>query len=189
MERTEAELIQQAQAGDREAFGVLVKRYAARAIGAATLMLRNEADALDASQDAFVKAWRNIGRFQGRSGFYTWYSAILRNACLDRIRRRKRRETVELPDEHPDPDTATDPVQLADRNEQTERLWTAIQQLSTKHRDVIVLNHIQGLKYREIAEMLEIPIGTLMSRLHAARKALRERIARNEKCPATSTRI
>ena len=173
MDESEAALIRQCQAGDRDAFGQLVKSCAGRAIGAAYLLLGNHEDALDASQDAFVRAWRNIKRFDGRSRFYTWYSTVLRNVCISRLRRRKRR-TVEMAAEPAGPTEQSDPSLLAERNERTEKLWQAILRLGLKHREIIVMNHFQHLSYKEIAAALEVPIGTVMSRLHNARKALRD---------------
>jgi len=172
MDSSEAALIRQCQAGDKEAFGRLVKCFAGRAVGAAYVLLGNRDDALEASQDAFVRAWRNIRRFDGRSKFYTWYSTVLRNVCISRLRR-KRHRTVELAIEPPGESDHTDPSILAERNERTEHLWQAIRRLPLKHREIIVMNHFQHLPYKDIAKALGIPIGTVMSRLHNARKTLR----------------
>jgi RNA polymerase sigma-70 factor (ECF subfamily) len=173
MDTSENALIRQCQAGDKEAFGQLVKLCAGRAIGAAYLLLGNRDDAMEASQDAFVRAWRNIKRFDGRSRFYTWYSAVLRNVCISRLRR-KRHPTVELAVEPAGKAEQTDPSILAERNERTERIWQAICRLPLKHREIIVMSHFQHMPYKAIAEALGIPIGTVMSRLHNARKALRD---------------
>jgi RNA polymerase sigma-70 factor, ECF subfamily len=169
----EEAVIRRCQAGDREAFGQLVRLYAGRAIGAACALLGNREDALDASQDAFVQAWRNIGRFDGRSRFYTWYSTVLRNVCISRLRRR-RPAAAELTAEPAGPAEQTDPSILAERNERTRRLWGAILRLPLKHREVVVMSHFQHMPYKDIAESLGVPIGTVMSRLHNARKALRD---------------
>lgn len=172
MEEMEAALVRQCQAGDKDAFGRLVTHFAGRAIGAAYALLGNREDAMDASQDAFVRAWRNIGRFDGRSRFYTWYSSVLRNVCISRLRRRKH-PTVELVLEPAGPAEQTDPSILAERNERTLRLWKAILQLPLKHREILVMSHFQHMAYKDIAAALSVPIGTVMSRLHNARKALR----------------
>ena len=178
MDESDATLLSRCQAGDRRAFGVLVKRYAGRAIGSAYALLRNHADALDVSQDAFVRAWRSIRRFEGRSGFYTWYSTILRNLCLDHIKRRRRRRESALPQGEPaGPAAGPGPSLLAEQNERAERVWQAVLELPIKHREVIVMHHFQEMSYREIAAALAIPIGTVMSRLHSARKVLRESLA------------
>ena len=143
-------------------------------------MLGNHNDALDASQDAFIRAWRNIRRFEGGASFYTWYSVILRNVCMDQLRRRKKGKHVELPDEHPAAQIKSDPVLLAENNEQTEQVWNAMLELPIKQKDIIIMSHFQGMSYKQIARHLNIPIGTVMSRLHNARKALRDRLAGTE---------
>ena len=173
MDSSEDALIRQCQAGDKEAFGRLVKLCAGRAIGAAYVLLGNRDDAMEASQDAFVRAWRNIKRFDGRSKFYTWYSKVLRNVCISRLRR-KRHPTVQMAVEPAGKAEHTDPSILAERNERTDRIWKAICQLPLKHREIIVMNHFQHMPYKQMAEALGIPIGTVMSRLHNARKALRD---------------
>jgi len=176
VEEPEASLIARCQAGDREAFGVVVKRYAGAATGAAALLLGSHEEALDASQEAFVRAWRHIRRFDRNAPFYPWFAAILRNVCISRLRRDARRRTVELTDGHADDLDGTDPVLLAERNERRDRVWRAIQAISDQHREVLVMSHFQGLSYRQMAEALGIPIGTVMSRLHGARQALRKEL-------------
>jgi len=172
MDEAEGALIRQCQAGDKDAFGRLVKQCAGRAIGAAYMLLGNRDDAMEASQDAFIRAWRNIRRFNGRSKFYTWYSAVLRNVCLSRLRKR-RHPTGEILVEPPGEAERDDPSILAERNERTDLVRKAILRLPLKHREIIVMSHFQHMSYKEIAEALAIPIGTVMSRLHNARKALR----------------
>ena len=169
-------LVSRSRAGDSDAFGVLVRQYAGRAIGTASLMLGSHDDAQDASQEAFARAWRKMDRFRGDSAFYTWFSRILRNVCIDRIRRRAKRRHASLDDTPDVADTADDPIALADKSEQSQQLWRAIRQLPDAQRDIIILSHFQEFSYKEIAETLEIPIGTVMSRLHGARKALRAKL-------------
>jgi len=173
MDTSEDALIRQCQAGDKDAFGRLVKGCAGRAIGAAYVLLGNRDDAMEASQDAFVRAWRNIRRFDGRSRFYTWYSKVLRNVCISRLRR-KRHPTVQMAVEPAGTAEHSDPSILAERNERAERIWQALRQLPLKHREILVMSHFQHMAYKDIAEALGIPIGTVMSRLHNARKALRD---------------
>ena len=177
MDQAEDALICRCQAGDKEAFGVLVKRYAGRAIGAACLLLGNRADALDASQDAFIRAWRNIQRFSGEARFYTWYSAILRNACISQLRRHRRRKAEQLADDHLQPHPQSDPGMLAERNERAERVWQAVLDLPMKHREVVVMKHFQHMSYRQMADSLSVPVGTVTSRLHNARQTLRAKLA------------
>ena len=177
MDEPETALLERCQAGERDAFGPIVKRYAAPASGAAYLLLGCYDEAVDASQEAFVRAWRHIKRFDTARPFYPWYSRILRNVCMSRLRRRARRRTVELSDAQADTDGDSDPVLLAERSERSRRLWRAIRALALHHREIIVMNHFQGMSYKEMAEALGVPIGTVMSRLHNARHALRERLA------------
>jgi RNA polymerase sigma-70 factor (ECF subfamily) len=177
MEENETTLIQRCQAGDKDAFGGIVRKYAALATGTAYAMLGCREDARDASQEAFVRAWRHIRRFRAGTSFRAWYGRILRNVCISRLRRRARRRTVALTDGHADGGSDADPTLLAVRTERSEHLWQAIRQLPIHHREVIVLNHFNGMAYKDIAEALGIPIGTVMSRLHNARQALREKLA------------
>jgi len=175
MEPADDDLIRQCKAGDTEAFGRLVRRYAGRATQVALGLVGDHADAMDVSQEAFVRAWRHIQKFRGESNFFTWYTSILRNVALTWLRRRLAHADVDLMDASAVPDGGIDPAVLAERSEQAERLWEAVLRLPTRHREMIVLSHFEQLSYREIAQVLEIPVGTVMSRLHAARKALRGR--------------
>jgi len=174
VDHSEDALISRCQSGDTDAFGVLAKKYAGRAIGTASMFLGCHHDAHDASQEAFVRAWRGIKKFNSRSSFYTWYSTILRNVCISRLRKKSNKAGVELHENLPGEASRFDPSLLAERNERTERLWRAIMKLPDIHREIIVMSHFQHLSYKEIAELLEIPIGTIASRLHSARKALRK---------------
>ncbi|HET6441179.1 MAG TPA: sigma-70 family RNA polymerase sigma factor [Phycisphaerae bacterium] len=179
MDETEAALIERCQGGDQDAFGGIVRKYAGAASGAAYLMLGCREEALDASQEAFVRAWRHIRRFQPGTRFYPWYARILRNVCISRLRSRSRRRTVALAADPPARSDA-DPEILVERSERERRVWQAIFALPLAHREIISLAHFQGLSYKEMAEALGIPIGTVMSRLHAARRALRTKLAGEE---------
>jgi len=180
VEESEVKLIRRCQTGDKDAFGAIVKRYAGAARGAAVLILGSYEDALDASQEAFVRAWRHIRTFDTEAPFYPWYAAILRNVCISKMRRRSGRRTVELVDGQARSSADSDPILLAERNERRDRIWRAIQALSPPHREIIVMNHFQGLSYKEIAAALDIPIGTVMSRLHAARQVLKSSLSDEE---------
>ncbi len=162
--------------GETEAFGILVRHYMKRAFYTALAFVGDPDDALDISQDAFVRAFRAIRNFRPEINFFTWYYTILRNLCLNHIRnRRKREQTViqgaeigTIPDREPDPSV------LAEENELNRILWRAMIALDPHHREIIILKDLQELSYREIAEMLGIPQGTVMSRLYHARKNLRK---------------
>ncbi len=169
--QAERQTILQCQKGSRDAFGEIVNRYMRRAYGAALAILGNRDDALDVSQEAFVKAYRAIRRFDARRPFYPWFYRILRNACFDWLRRRRNRPRpgllMDIPDDRFRPDT------LVDKDEIREVVWEGIGKLAEKDREIIVLRHFQHMSYREIAAALDIPEGTVMSRLFTARKRLR----------------
>lgn len=174
----EKALIAAAKRGDKAAFGILVKAYQRQAYGAAFSFVGNRDDALDLAQDAFVRAYRAIKRFDTSLPFYPWYHRILRNVCLNYLRRRNRRKetsldhlmTVGFDAEHngllPD-----DKAHLRDLKREIKQ---GMAQLSPEHREVIYLRHFQDLSYSEIAQCLDIPPGTVMSRLHGARKNLKK---------------
>lgn len=145
-------------------FTPVVFRYAMRTLG-------NEEDARDAAQDTMVKVLRNLERYEDRWRFITWVLSIARNTCIDEFRRRKRLVDIDAPDI---PDTAAGPQELSSRKERAERLHEALQTLPPLYRDVLVLYHFEHLKYKEIADMLGIPIGTVMNRIFRARRKLRE---------------
>jgi len=181
------ELVQRARGGDREAFRQLVERYQ-RKVGALALgMLRNQDDALDVVQETFTKAYQSLDRFKGDSSFYTWVYRIASNLCIDHQRRESR--ATHLPYEHDDrtPGTIGEGTLLDDtprdqpfdrtRDAQLgERLRTAIAELTPEHRAVILLREVDGLSYEEISQVLQCPKGTVMSRLHYARRQLQARL-------------
>jgi len=177
----DGEAVQRARNGDHEAFRVLVERYQGRAYRLALRVLRNEDHARDAVQDAFIKAYGSLDRFEGRSSFYTWLYRIVMNLCLDRKRRDRSDREVEWSDDVATgleedavagggaaPDVATERKQLG------AILSEAIEQLPEDARRTIQLREIDGLSYKEISAALGIPKGTVMSRLHYARKRLQE---------------
>ncbi len=181
----DAEAVERARKGDHAAFRVLVERYEGRAFRLAVRVLRDEEQARDAVQDAFIKVYTSLDRFEGRSGFYTWLYRIVMNQCLDRKRRDKSDREVEWQDEiesQPadgalpplgDPAPGGPEVQVG-RLELRRLVATAIDSLPEDARRTIQLREIDGLSYKEIAEALGIPKGTVMSRLHYARRRLQE---------------
>lgn len=172
--------IQAALDGDRQAFAALVERYQERVYGICYGILQNRDDAWDAAQEAFVKVYRNLHRFDGDSAFYTWLYRITHNLSIDHYRAKRRRRAVDLEDhrgaeqalaEHR-PQLSGDPEHNRARRELHEVLHRAMDQLSDKHRAIIVLREVEGLSYEELAEVLGIQKGTVMSRLFHARKNL-----------------
>ena len=163
--------------GQREAFGILVKRYMKRAIYTALALVGNPDDALDLSQDTIIRAFRSIEAFRPNMKFYTWYYTILRNLCINHLRNKQKRPTAltEIKDLARLPDRDSDPSVLAEENELNSILWTSINSLDPPVREIIILKDFQRLTYREIADVLNVPMGTVMSRLYYARKRLREK--------------
>ena len=187
MASTDWDLVQQARRGDREAFRTLVERYQHKVTALATGMLRNRDDALDVVQDTFTKAYQSLDRFKGESSFYTWLYRITLNQCIDHQRRTARMpsapiESAETPEESPTINAARDdaerddPMQRVHEAEVGQRIRQAISELTPEHRAVILLREVEGLSYEEISRALECPKGTVMSRLHYARRQLQARL-------------
>jgi RNA polymerase sigma-70 factor (ECF subfamily) len=179
-EGDEAELIRRCQAGDVAAFEPLVEKYRARVWRLANQVLRDREEALDCTQEAFVRAYQSLSRFRGQSAFYTWLFRITLNLATDRLRARGARARAfgaeRIPEEEWErsaPDPAERPDASALGAERRERIRRALDSLPVKARAIIMLSDIEGLSYREIAEVLDCPIGTVMSRLHNARRRLR----------------
>ena len=164
------ELTRRSQAGDTEAFGTLVTKYHGKILTVVYGMVRNEHDASDLAQEGFVKAWQSIHRFKGRSSFYTWLYSITMNVTIESIRQKGRREEVELNEAIPS--SLPDPRVSCQRSEIRELVHAALTELSPEHREVLVLKELDGLQYHEIAEVLNLSIGTVMSRVFYARKRL-----------------
>ena len=159
-------LVRAAQDGDVDAFGELVGRHQAAMFRLALRMLGSHADAQDVVQDAFVKAWRSLGRFRGQSAFSTWMYRITTNGCLDAIA--ARRPTAELPEERTS--GGDDVARTAERHERVALLLAAIGQLPGDQRAALVLRDVQGLSYQEVADVLEIQLSTAKTRVHRARR-------------------
>jgi RNA polymerase sigma-70 factor, ECF subfamily len=164
------ELARRSQAGDTEAFGELVTKYRAKIFTMVYRMVCNENDAWDLAQEGFLKAWRSIQQFQGKSSFYTWLYSLTVNLTIDSLRRKGRRVEVELDDAIPS--SLPSPRANYHRNEIRQHINAALAQLSPKHRAVIILKEIEDLQYQEIAKILNLSIGTVMSRLFYGRKKL-----------------
>ena len=159
---------------------MLVERYQGRAFGLALRVLRDEEQARDVVQDAFLKAYGALDRFEGRSSFYTWLHRIVMNLCLDRKRRERSSRRVEWSEEvereiEADPETpeTPEPALALERAELRAQLAQAIAVLPEDARRTLELREIEGLSYQEIAECLGVPKGTVMSRLHYARRRVR----------------
>jgi RNA polymerase sigma-70 factor (ECF subfamily) len=184
LKTTDLNLVKRIRNGDKEAFHDLVIRYQRKVFSIAYGMVHNREDAKDLTQDAFLKAYRNLERFEGSSSFYTWLYRITVNVCIDHIRKMKKHMTVDYdenmlrdgPVEGADnirPRTLDgDPVRNLARKELLEKIGEALEKLSPIHKTAILLREVQGLSYSEMAEVMEVSKGTVMSRLHHARKNL-----------------
>jgi RNA polymerase sigma-70 factor (ECF subfamily) len=184
------DLVQRVQAGDSTAFRALYDKYHRRAFAVAMGVVKNEDDALDAVQNAFVKVHKNIHKFQGSSSFYTWLYRIVMNVSIDHVRRTSRRKTLDFDERalHEESEIAGDgallprvtdanPGKAALRRELGSAIQAALAELPEHHRAVIVLREIEGMSYEEMAEALEVPKGTIMSRLFHARKKMQVALA------------
>jgi RNA polymerase sigma-70 factor (ECF subfamily) len=175
---TERELILRAQAGESAAFGELVARYMHRCYYAALGLVGSPEDALELSQEAFARAFRARHKIDPDLPFYTWLYQILRRLCFNFTRdRRLHRQKLEGAQSWLVADAGwragrENPLESAVREETRQRVREAIEGLPARDREVLVLKEFEGLRYREIAELLGIPIGTVMSRLYAARRRL-----------------
>ncbi len=171
-------LVRRVRAGDTPAFGKLVERYMRRAYYAALGLVGSHEDALDLSQEAFVRAYEARHRIDPELPFFTWLYQILRRLCFnfvrDRgLRRRKLEGAAEwLAQEASQRIDEPDPQRGAELSELRQRLRRGIEALPDREREVLVLKEFEGLRYREIAELVGIPIGTVMSRLYTARRNL-----------------
>lgn len=171
----EADLIAHSRAGDADAFDRLVGVYQDRIYQLAYRITGNREDAWDAAQEAFVKAYRSLRSFRGAAAFSSWLHRIAVNAALDIVRRRK--EHSEDPLDEAAMGSGHDPGDEVERKDVHRRIHRAIAALPVDHRVVVVLRDIQGLAYDEIAKVLQVPIGTVRSRLRRGRETLRVMLA------------
>ena len=182
----DAQLIGQALAGQTAAFGQLVQRYQDRLHNTVVHVVGNAEDAKDVVQEAFVQAFLKLESFQGASAFYTWLYRIAFNVAATHCRRRgamRSAERTALADghlrnsaeDHPQ-NTADGPGERLEREERCRQVRHAISQLAEEHRAVLVLREMDGCGYETIAEVLDLPVGTVRSRLHRARMQLRDQL-------------
>jgi RNA polymerase sigma-70 factor (ECF subfamily) len=181
------QLIQRAQARDAEAFQTLVLRYQDRVYNTAFRLTGHRTQAEDLTQEVFLKAFKALGKFKGKSSFSTWLYRITVNACTSEWRRasaQKRGKEVPYPTAADDPAGPRwepagedgDPRQAAERSERNQLVQKAIEDLEEDYRIVVVLRDIEGFSYEDIAEIIERPVGTVRSRLHRARQELKDKL-------------
>lgn len=176
---TDVQLIEKTLAGDKAAFGELVCRYQDRLYNMVTHTIGCAVEAEDVVQEAFVQAYTKLSSFRQDSAFYTWLYRIAVNAAISR--RRKKRPTISV--EHHQEVSGTEPLDDAEmpterleREERVSQVHEALGQLNEQHRAILVLREIEGFCYEEISEILDMPIGTVRSRLHRARSHLKEQL-------------
>src|SRR5262245_47158759 len=178
-------LVKAAQRGTTLAFEELVARHRDKIYARAFSMMRNEDQALDLSQEAWVKGWQRLKQFQGESSFVTWMTRIVINLCLDQLRKlkRQRAESIEMLDEELGgverhmPIVMVNPTEGLERSELRQRIDRALGQLSEAHRTVFILHEFEDLEYKEIAKRMKCSIGTVMSRLFYARRRMASLLA------------
>jgi len=172
--------------GDTAAFGILVRRYQDRLYNTVYRLLDNAEDAQDVVQEAFLHAYQSLDSFKGDSLFFTWLYRIAVNTAISL--KRKRRVVLSIDGARNgeagvdplDPSEATRPGHALEQAEQERRIQQALSRLSPEHRAVLVMKDMEGQKYETMAEVLQVPIGTIRSRLHRARLELRELLERDE---------
>lgn len=173
-------LVRAAQRGNMVAFEELVARHRDKIYARALSMMRNEEEAIDLSQEAWVKGWQRLKQFQGEASFGTWMTRIVINLCLDQLRKQKRQraESIESIDEESGgverqmPVVTVNPTAGLERQELRQRIDQALNQLSHEHRTVLVLHQFEEMEYKQIAKTMGCSIGTVMSRLFYARRKL-----------------
>ena len=166
-------LISRARGGDRDAFGELVEQYRDNVYRLAYRMCGNTYDADEAAQEAFVAAWRALPNFRGDAKFSTWLYRLTTNAAIDVMRREKRHQTVGDGEMMDLADDADSPQETVERTEQQEAVQKALATLSEEYREVLLLRYMEELDYAEIAEVLQLPSGTVKSRINRAKAALK----------------
>jgi RNA polymerase sigma-70 factor (ECF subfamily) len=175
------DLISESKKGKMRSFQRLVEKYKRPAFFIALGLVGDRDDAYDLSQEAFIRVYSNLHNFNPRHKFFSWFYAILSNLCKNHLRGRQVRESYlkaqrqsagcsDLIDVSPGPDV------LLEQDETSRRLWEEIGKLPFEFREIIVLRHFRGCSYKEISAMLNIPTGSVMSRLYHARKKLKDNL-------------
>lgn len=181
---TDLQLIEKTLQGDSRAFDELVRRHQDRLVHSLEHAFGSREDALDVAQQAFVLAWQKLSSFRREAGFYSWLYRIARNVAISRVRRPQLSSSslehmhdaggFELTDQN----QQSTPEHALDQAEQVKLVQEALKQISEEFRQPLILKEIDGLSYEEIAEVLEIPLGTVRSRIFRGRQELMERLQR-----------
>lgn len=182
MDPDERKLVEAARRGDAEAFEALVKKHQRKAYAVALGMVHDADEARDICQDAFLKAHKNLAGFEGDAQFFTWLYRIIANLCIDHLRKRRGErmefdETIATDDASDDSGIAPrrlgfDPGRALADKELRQHLRAALAKLTAPHRAVLIMREVEGLSYKEMADVMNCSIGTIMSRLFHARKKM-----------------
>lgn len=173
-------LVSKAQTGDLAAYGELIRRHQDRVYNMALKILNSPEDARDASQDIFIRVFKSLSSFDFRASYSTWLYRVATNVCLDMLRKRnKELHHTLLPGEQKafeihSRDDSPGPEEVCIERERLKDLRKAVNGLPEEHRVALVLHQYQGLSYKEVAEVLELPENTVATRIHRAKKMLRE---------------
>ncbi len=178
-------LVKRVQAGDSEAFEELVRRYERKVYNITYRLMGNEQDASEALQDAFLRAYRFIGKFQFKSSFFTWLYRIATNVSLSKLRKREKVDIVSIDqpvNEAGDlsfeiPDVKYGPEKLMQQRELRAALQKAVDELAEDYRSVVVLRDLEGLSNEEVSKVLSLSVAAVKSRLHRGRLVLRDKLA------------
>ena len=185
MEKQEQQWVEAARQGDQSAFEQLVHLYEKRVLALTTRMCKNPADAEEAAQEAFLSAWQGLPFFRGDASFSTWLYRLASNACVDLLRRERRLQSAAGPSLNDEevqlevPDTAPSPQEQAERSELRQQIEAGLQALTPDHRQVLLLREMHQLSYDEIAQTLDVDVGTVKSRINRGRKQLRNFLLRS----------
>jgi RNA polymerase sigma-70 factor (ECF subfamily) len=170
----EQTIFKEVRNGNREIYSHIVERYKRRAYNIAYGFVHSEEDAMDISQDAFIKSYKNIKKFDTTKDFFPWFYTILKNLCFDFLRRKKKKDKIKKDFR------ICRELNTAANDFSSEILWEYLNRLKPDHREIIVLKSLQGYSYREISIIIQKPIGTVMSSLFYARKKLQELMGESE---------
>src|SRR5450759_4728287 len=176
---SEDDLVRRAQAGNGQAFSELVRRHQSSVYRHLLRMLGSHEDALELTQDAFIKAWQALPQWQPEAQFRTWLFRIANNTALDALRRRKLVEFVPLEDSFDAPGSEPDPERQAQARQELRQLEASLKKLAPEHRQILLLREVEEMSYEEIGRVLLLSEGTVKSRLARARAALIEIHARS----------
>ncbi len=171
-EISDKEAIEACLNGKKEMYRHIVERYKERAFYLALMFTKNREDALDLSQEAFYRAYRSLKDYNPSRPFYSWFYRILKNLCINFVNHHKRLVRMDDYTETTTPDLGEQPDELFEKDERTSLVWQALKQLDAKDREIILLKEFNDFSYKEMADVLNVPIGSVMSRLYYARKRL-----------------